>query len=413
MQIHLANNGFFEAKIQEAKIAELTMDDTDFTHASLEKLIERKAKWAAKYEIVERLDQLEFTAIKDVETRIRFNCVAAILHVSYTDGSRSAKVYVTDYTANDLLTDIGLDTDEFDHLHKQILQVILRGSQAQKAKWLERGNICVFQKVTVKLFNKENVGNLGGDQLIDRLNPGLESHKPLIKRLESLKKNFYDASSKLKTFPAKVPQSRLVSDAVVKIESVSKPSKPRVLEPSGHTSTPLPRPMICMSIQELINREESLVAFRIPARVSWVKPRKLEDFVRRWCKNCKKHFPSEYKACVKCDDTDHVFVDFKYHFNIWIKEDGEKGLGLPVMVYDDALFLCHMPRVDLVQDPEALDLFRRWFETFAGNLIQYLDNHYQGIHTKLESPLLFFEGYRYEEDGKPIFRAISMRAVDN
>lgn len=37
----------------------------------------------------------------------------------------------------------------------------------------------------MKLLNNENVGDLGGEQrLISRLNPGLDSHKALMKDLE-------------------------------------------------------------------------------------------------------------------------------------------------------------------------------------------------------------------------------------
>lgn len=75
-----------------------------------------------------------------------------------------------------------------------------------------------------------------------------------------------------------------------------------------------------------------------------------------------------------------------------------------------------MPRVDLAQNPAALKTFQKWFQTFAGNLVEYQTDRLKGVEGKeLETPLISFEGYRYvrEEDGKKICRLVSYKHLES
>ncbi|KAJ4463446.1 hypothetical protein C8R41DRAFT_906893 [Lentinula lateritia] len=403
LRMKMANNGYYEAKIQEPKISKLDPDEVGSTHTILKSLLERRAKWATKHKIVERLEKSEYTKIEDVEMRARFNCIVEILHVDLPDGPGSAKVYATDYTANDLLPEPDFDANDFDGLHKRVFKFVLRDSQAEKAKALERGNVCVFQKVMMKLLNNENVGDLGGEQrLISRLNPGLDSHKALMKDLENRKKIFFGTPDDAKESPGR---SRSLSTS-------ASTSEPRFPESPGRTS-PLPSsPKICTSIKQLRSRVGTTVLFGIPARVKWAKPRELWDYCRPYCRKCEKRIPPNQKACVACDDFDHEFVIYQYSFNLSIED--KEGNEMPVTVLDEALFLNDLPRVNLNQDSAALGKFRACFEALAGNVLEYQNERCAGIDdTKLKTPLVCLYGARYEEEGKQICQLLSYTLLES
>ncbi|KAF9065240.1 hypothetical protein BDP27DRAFT_1425054 [Rhodocollybia butyracea] len=159
----------------------------------------------------------------------------------------------------------------------------------------------------------------------------------------------------------------------------------------------------CTSIKELVSRSEPTVPFSIVARATIIKPCKLRDFCRGFCENCKRFV--SHKACVACNN---IKLSYKYQFKVWIVEAGSKHPGMAIEVCDDALFLKDMPRVDLSQDKVALGKCQSWFQSFAGNLLEYQLNDGKGV---LNTPLIGFEGYRYirEEDGKKINRVVSIK----
>ncbi|KIK69719.1 hypothetical protein GYMLUDRAFT_255006 [Collybiopsis luxurians FD-317 M1] len=398
IRIRLANNGTYEAKIQEPKFAKLDPEDAT-PPLTLKSMLERKAKWAAKHKTDEPLDKLDYTTIEDVRMWNRFNCVVEVLFVQYTDSSSSVKVYVTDYTENDMLADIDLKHAKLDHLPKRVFKMILRDSQAEKGKKLEPGDVCVFLKVIMKLINRENVGDLGGEQrLIKRLNGGLESHQKLMEGLQKRKRSFLAKQA----IAADTDSARSIEPSLTGIPAG------RAESSAPESSRSFENPVVCTSIEELRNHAESEVLFEIPARITLAHPRKLQDFIHRWCKKCGNAISAKYQACISCNDTDHEFVGFRYHFNLWIEEDADdRHDELPIVVGDDALFLQEMPRVDLGRNREAFDVFQRWFETFAGNILQYQEDHFEGKETELKTPLLCFNGCRYEENGKKKFHLYS------
>ncbi|KAJ3979113.1 hypothetical protein F5890DRAFT_1559161 [Lentinula detonsa] len=400
LRMRVANNGYYEAKMKELKIAKLNPDDSDSTHTVLKGLLERKAKWATKHKIEERLEKLEYTKIQDVEMRVRFNCIVEILLVNILDGSGSARVYVTDYTANDLLPEPDIDADDFDGLEKRVFKLVLRDSQAQTAKSLEPGTVCVFQKVMMKLLNKENVGDLGGEQpLIKRLYPGLPSHKALMEDFENRKKIFFGASK------AALQQSKAPSVSA----SIHKPQVP---EPSENSSPTRSNPRLCTSIKQLQSRIGPVTLFGIRARVKWAKPRQLWDYCRPYCAKCYKRIPSTQKACVACDDFDHEFITYQYNFNISIED--EEGSEMPIAVLDEALFLTDLPRVNMARDPSALEEFRTCFERIAGNVLEYQDDRCMGKEdTELKTPLVCLYGCRYEEEGRKICQLLSYTLIES
>ncbi|KAJ3850644.1 hypothetical protein EV368DRAFT_84337 [Lentinula lateritia] len=389
IRMKMANNGYYEAKIQEPKISKLDPDELGSTHTILKSLLERRTKWAAKHKIEESLEKLEYTKIEDVEMRARFNCIVEILHVDLPDGPGSAKVYATDYTANDLLLEPDFDANDFDGLHKRVFKIVLRDSQAEKAKALERGN--------------ENVGDLGGEQrLISRLNAGLDSHKALMKDLENRKKIFFGTPDDAKASPGR---SRSPSTS-------ASTSEPRFPESPGRTR-PLPSsPKICTSIKQLRSCVDTTVLFGIPAQVKWAKPRELWDYCRPYCSACDSSIPANQKACVACDDFDHEFVTYQYSFNLSIED--KEGDEMPVTVLDEALFLNELPRVNLNQDSAALGKFGACFEKFAGNVLEYQNERCAGIDdTKLKTPLVCLYGVRYEEEGKQICQLLSYTLLES
>ncbi|KAF5389199.1 hypothetical protein D9757_003385 [Collybiopsis confluens] len=396
IRIRRTNYGFYEAKMQELKLFKLDAEDPDSPNAALKCLLERKAKWSAKNAPEERLDNIELTSIKDVEVWSRFNCVAEVLFVQYSGSSSRVNLYVTDYTENNLLPNIELEYVKMDHLQKRVYKILLRDSQAEKAKKLEPGDICLFLKVITKLINKEHVGDLGGEQqLIKRLNGGLPSHQKVMEGLLSRKRNFV------------IPMNNLIATDIKSEdtpEAIPDSRAPQLIFSEN--------PSACTSIRQLNSCNGAEALFDIPARVALANPRRLQDFIGRWCKKCDTSISPKYKACIQCNDTDHEYVDFKYHFNLWIEEDGEEGLELPIVVWDDAICLQKMPRIDLTQNRRALDEFRHWFEAFAGNVLQYQDDRFEGKETELQSPLVAFRGIRYEEDGQQRFRLYSYMPVE-
>ncbi|KAJ3835637.1 hypothetical protein F5878DRAFT_627393 [Lentinula raphanica] len=400
LRMRIANNGFYEAKMKELKISKLDPDVIGSKHAMLNGLLERKSKWAAKHKIEERLEKLEYTKIEDVEIRVRFNCIVEILLVDLLGGTGSARVYVTDYTANSLLPDPDLDMHFFDGLEKRVLKIMLRDSQAEKAKSLEPGNVCVFQKVMLKYFNRENIGDLGGEQrLIKRLNPGLPSHKALMEDFENRKKAFF--GQRQGAAVARQPERSPSASATT--------SRPRALiEPSASERAPSPssKPKICTSIRELQSRDGAVVLFGIRARVKWAKPRELWDCCRPYCSRCNKRIPPTQRACVACDDFDHEFIMYKYNFNLSIED--EDGSEMTVAVFDEALFLTDLPRTNLTRNPTALNEFRACFEAVAGNVLEYQDALCAGNEDiKLNTPLICFYGCRYEEEGRKVCQLLS------
>lgn len=206
-------------------------------------------------------------------------------------GSDSVYLHATDYTTNSLLS----VRDQFRHLQHGVLKIILRDSQAEIAKLLKPGDVCTFQKVIVKLVNKENVGDLGGDQLlVKRLNPSLSNEKILMQGLEeyvvayirasqtcltifySRKKNFYDTAKPLVSSTARknAPALQL---------SASAPKKPKSISKISPADT-----KIYTSIDELESTSEPRVEFRIRGHITQAFPDKLEQFVRPHCTNCNK-----------------------------------------------------------------------------------------------------------------------------
>ncbi|KAJ4475680.1 hypothetical protein J3R30DRAFT_3501842 [Lentinula aciculospora] len=403
LRMREANNGYYEAKMKELKIAKLDVDDVGSTHSVLKGLLERRTKWAAKHKIEERLEKMKFTKIEDVEIRVCFNCIVEILHVDIPDGPGSAKVYTTDYTPNTLLSQPDVHVDDFNGLQQRVFKIVLRDSQAQKAKTLEKGEVYVFQSVFMKLFNKENVGDLGGDQrLIIRLLRSLPSHQVLIEEIENRKKLF--CKSTATSADTKVDPQQLESSSV----SIPNPNLRR--SELSVLASPQSNPKFCSSVKQLQSHVGSVVLFRIPARVKCSKPRELWDYCRPYCEKCRKRIPPSQKACVACNDFDHEFISYKFNFNLLIED--EEGSEMPIAVLDEASFLIDLPRVNMARDKAALEEFQPCFEALAGNVLKYQDDHCAGNEdTQLKTPLVCMYGVRYEEKGKQICQLLAYKQL--
>ncbi|KAF9067553.1 hypothetical protein BDP27DRAFT_1328565 [Rhodocollybia butyracea] len=406
IRMRSANNGTYEAKMQEKKISKL---DPSYASGNIafQGFLERKTKWAAKHKIEEQVVQLKFRRIEEICLKDRFNCIMEILYV--LPNSSGVNVYATDYTSNELLPDPDLEFASFDHLDQRVFKVVLRDSQAERGKNLIPGDICVFQKVVFKCMEQQN------EKLVKLLDPKAPNHKKLMGDLEIRKIKLLGKKSPFTSPPPTQSESGSRSGSPCKPETASTAPVPRP-ETSNRSSASAPRAgRLCTSVSQLESCDASIVPFQIFARAIFIKPLKLQDYARAFCDNCKRFIPARQKACVLCDDTDHDFVHYKYQFNVWIVEDEGEHPGMPLEVYDDALFLKDMPRVNLSQNPKALKMFQQWFETFAGNLLEYQADRLKEVEAReLKSPLIGFEGYRYvrEEDGKQICRLISCKHPD-
>ncbi|KAJ3753264.1 hypothetical protein EV360DRAFT_74654 [Lentinula raphanica] len=414
LRMRIANNGFYEAKMKELKISKLDPDVIGSKHAMLNGLLERKSKWAAKHKIEERLEKLEYTKIEDVEIRVRFNCIVEILLVDPLGGTGSARVYVTDYTANSLLPDPDLDMHFFDGLEKRVLKIMLRDSQAEKAKSLEPGNVCVFQKVMLKYFNKENIGDLGGEQrLIKRLNPGLPSHKALMEDFEKLVQFSLSKEGVLRAAPGSRRRTTTRSFSISVCYNIETPSFNRTIRIRTR-SLPIIKTEDLHSCSEFepessgLNLVNSGTVVDLTVRdvisgndssIGLIRSRKLN-------KHLFASIPPTQRACVACDDFDHEFIMYKYNFNLSIED--EDGSEMPVAVFDEALFLTDLPRTNLTRNPTALNEFRACFEAVAGNVLEYQDALCAGNEDiKLNTPLICFYGCRYEEEGRKVCQLLS------
>lgn len=265
-------------------------------------------------------------------------------------GSDSVYLHATDYTTNSLLS----VRDQFRHLQHGVLKIILRDSQAEIAKLLKPGDVCTFQKVIVKLVNKENVGDLGGDQLlVKRLNPSLSNEKILMQGLEEYVVAYARASQTCLTIftvvkricmiPRNPSYHRLYGrthhpcSSPHRSQGSLNPSRKllllirRSIPPSMNWSL-LPNPGLNSVFEATLRRHSQINSnslFGLIARIA-TKSKCCSALCYLNTNHDILSIPKGQKACVRCDDTDYEFLVFRYKFWVRVEEEGEDNVALLV-----------------------------------------------------------------------------------
>ncbi|KAF9265686.1 hypothetical protein L218DRAFT_943009 [Marasmius fiardii PR-910] len=361
------SRGSYELKIQEPKIKILNEANARYDKAFAD-LLERKKAHQSKHGTNDP-SEIEHRNIKDVEESKFFSSVMEVLHKEpqATDDLK-AVLYVTDYTPNAILDGTMLPKNVPAALEGKVLKLVLCDSQAQLAKQLKQGDIVSLHKMRItKSHARSGMSALiGGDEkLVHRLNPGVDSHKVLIEGLTRNK----DAWKQLARRSPISPRSDASEEKTAKMAPPQQP-----LTPTTSTSG--------SEVKEVV---ACPTKFRIYARITDFFP-DVEDWVYRWCRNCKKDIPTKRRACFDCNDPDHEFVKYKYRF--WLMLGDEMGSELIVSVIDDCPILDGLPRVDLTEDPKAYQAVLGRLSALGGNVQKHVSNNMDDQDTKLESPFL-------------------------
>ncbi|KAF9564368.1 hypothetical protein CPC08DRAFT_815978 [Agrocybe pediades] len=330
-RMKLDNASCLEAKVVQAKIVQL--DESDAAkNIHLKALLERKQIWEATHQASSTSD-INYRLLQDVEEGKFFHCTAELLYAS-SKPNELPYVYVTDYTINRGLPTSTIGGSWSRGLEGRILRIWLSEDQTHVAESPSIGSFYAFKKLRLKRNTVENelCASLGGaEKLVIMLNPDKthnEHLNGLLRRREDWMRNRHSVRQQV-------------------IPTLSPLPAPLADQTEG-------KPLRCLRQMPLAKGQGAL-RHHIIAKVVDFHPLELRDAFYQLCTKCNKQIPGNQKACVKCADFDHEFV--QYCFEMFLKIEDEDGDQIMVSMSNECPLFNGLKRAHLREDYRALHAF--------------------------------------------------------
>ncbi|KAH9484199.1 hypothetical protein JR316_0003679 [Psilocybe cubensis] len=349
-RIRLNRFGYVEGKIAQAKITRLDEDDVaNNIHFNL--LLKRKAEWNSKH----KADSDLFQLVQDAEIGKFFDCLVELLHIE-SKPHHMPKLYITDYSKNfDLATSCG-DEIWSRNLEGCVIKIMLDDGQSHILKSATPGTILLIRKLRLKFNTVEGgiCGILGGsEKLITPMN---------INRTDNVRLN--DFIRRKEEWTNTVQNSHRQPD-ISKCENV-------------HTR-----------IRDLPLQNPDAEQYQLIAKVVSFYPPELKNAFYQNCSSCNKEIPKKHRACLKCADFDHEFVQFCYQMYVLIED--EVGDQVKLSIGDKSSLFKGLKRADLAKDSLALREFSARVKPLLGNLFVSHDRPIPDTVDKVENAPLTFQ----------------------
>ncbi|KAF8969864.1 hypothetical protein BDZ97DRAFT_1793052 [Flammula alnicola] len=373
------SSGYLEGKVAQDKIARLAEDDT--TNVHLKALLERKRKWQARQASAE--SEITYQLIQDIEEGKFFNCTVELLHAVPSTDQRAC-IYVTDYTSHPRLTAV---SEAWSQGHDgRTVKIMLSEEQQYIANCAITGSFYCIRKLRLRYSSVEECfcGLLGGNEkLVVPLNPNKTDNEHLnglLRRKENWEKT-------MKRHPPGAAGAKHMAPAI----------PPENNAPTVILNHPFTR------IKDIALEDLSPAQYQLVARAVDFHPLELQDAFYQQCSRCNTEIPKIQRACTKCGDFEHEYVQYLYQLYLMLEDEDENQIV--VSVDNKCPLLNGLKRACIREDQAALQRFRERVEPMLGNLVMMHNGLKAGKGIEIDTPLLCFEvGSWLVPDGKRAFR---------